>query len=79
MIRNFKENDIVRHFKGNYYIVRGIAINTETEETVVIYQALHGSCKTYVTDYKTFSDKVDKIEHPYSTQAYVFDIQGEIK
>lgn len=31
-----------RHYKGNDYLVFGVARHTETEEPLVIYQALYG-------------------------------------
>ncbi len=31
-----------RHYKGNDYLVLGVARHTETEEPLVIYQALYG-------------------------------------
>ncbi|MBB1522916.1 MAG: DUF1653 domain-containing protein [Clostridiales bacterium] len=33
--------NIYRHYKGNYYYVEDIAINSETEEIMVIYFSLY--------------------------------------
>ena len=35
-----EKNSIYRHFKGNLYQVVQTAINTETNETMVIYRSL---------------------------------------
>ncbi len=37
-----------RHFKGNEYEVIGIARHSETEEPMVVYRALYGSCGLWV-------------------------------
>ena len=33
-------NGIYRHFKGNYYIVEDIALDSETLEKVVVYRKI---------------------------------------
>ncbi len=32
---------IYRHFKGNYYFVENIALDSETKERMVVYRALY--------------------------------------
>ena len=36
------EGTIVRHFKGNKYLVLGFATHSETREDLVIYKELYG-------------------------------------
>lgn len=36
-----KIGKIYRHFKGNYYFVEDIALDSETQERIVIYKALY--------------------------------------
>lgn len=37
-----------RHYKGKKYRVLGLGLHSETLEPMVIYQALYGSCETWV-------------------------------
>ncbi len=37
-----------RHYKGNEYIVLAIANHSETEEEMVVYQALYGEQRVWV-------------------------------
>ena len=39
------ENRIYRHFKGNNYKVLCVAMHTEVQEKMVVYQALYGDYK----------------------------------
>ena len=41
-MQELKVNGIYRHFKGDYYIVEGIGIHSETKEEYVIYRGLYG-------------------------------------
>lgn len=38
--RDFQPGDTVLHFKGGFYKIIAIGINTETEEKMVVYQSL---------------------------------------
>ena len=41
-------NGIYKHFKGDYYLVEGIVIHSETKEEMVLYKSLYEDCKSYV-------------------------------
>jgi hypothetical protein len=48
-----------RHYKGNTYQVIGVAKHSETEEDLVVYQALYGECELWVRPLKMFHEKVE--------------------
>ena len=39
---------VYKHYKGNEYLVLGIANHSETLEKMVVYQALYGEYKIWV-------------------------------
>ena len=49
-----------RHFKGNEYMVLGIASHSETLEPMVIYQALYGAHDLWVRPAAMWNETVDK-------------------
>jgi hypothetical protein len=72
--RTFKPGDIVRHFKGGFYIILVIAINTETKEKEMIYQSLNleknGDKNIWARPYDMFIGEVDTVKYPDVNQKY---------
>ena len=68
-----------RHFKGNDYVVEGIACDTETLELNVIYRSLYGHPQ-FGTDVlwsrslEAFASEVDHEKYPEVTQRYRFEL-----
>jgi hypothetical protein len=50
---------IYKHYKGNLYKVMATARHSETEEWMVVYQALYGERGMWVRPYKMFVEKVE--------------------
>jgi hypothetical protein len=49
---------IYRHYKGQHYRVLGVARHSETEEELVVYQALYGQFGLWVRPAAMFAEQV---------------------
>lgn len=67
--RDFQPGDTVLHFKGGFYKIIAIGINTETEEKMVVYQSLKDK-RVWIRPYEMFISKVDREKYPNAYQPY---------
>lgn len=67
--RDFQPGDTVQHFKGGFYKIVTIGINTETEEKMVVYQSLKDK-RVWIRPYEMFISKVDREKYPNTCQPY---------
>lgn len=51
---------VYRHFKGNKYLVEGLAYNSENKELMVVYKELYGEGKMWVRPVKEFIEEIDR-------------------
>lgn len=73
LISNSK-GKIVRHFKGDYYLIKDIATHTEDDEQLVIYIALYGDCNVYARPIDMFIEKVPEGKTNPTGQEYRFEL-----
>lgn len=74
-MREIKINGIYKHFKGKYCLVEGIAIDSESEEQMVVYKELCGNVQLWVRPLKMFLSEVDHEKYPDVKQKYRFELQ----
>lgn len=75
-MNELKINGIYKHFKGNYYLVIDVVINSETNEEMVLYKSLYGECLSYVRPKDMFLSEVDHKKYPKVKQKYRFELQN---
>ena len=71
------EPGLYRHFKGNLYKVLLLATHTETEEEMVVYQAMYGEGKLWVRPLELFASEVDKEKYPDCQQTFKYERIGQ--
>lgn len=73
-MRKIEVNRVYKHFKGDLYLVEGIAIHSETGEKCVVYRGLYGENDLWVRPYDLFNSKVDHKKYPDVKQVYRFEL-----
>lgn len=84
-MREFKPNDIIRHFKREtvdptsmmyLYRIVGVATHSESKDKYMVYQGLYGDCEMYIRPYEMFMSEVDHEKYPDIKQKYRFELNS---
>ncbi len=74
-MRELMIHRVYRHFKGDYYLVEGIARSSETDEELVLYRKLYDDGSLWARPKDLFLSEVDREKYPDATQRYRFELQ----
>ena len=66
---------VYRHFKGDYYLVEGLAHDSESGVPCVINRKLYGDGGLWVRPLEMFLSRVDREKYPEVRQEYRFQLQ----
>jgi len=77
-----KIGKIYRHFKGNYYFIQDIALDSETHERLVVYRPIYdrNDSQIWVRREKMFLEEIDQTRKDNITgQKYRFEMVEELE
>ena len=77
-----KIGKVYRHFKGNYYFIENVGLDSETMERVVIYKALYDreDSQIFVRREEMFLEEIDETRKDNITgQKHRFELVEEME
>ena len=79
-MENVEIGRVYRHFKGNYYFVENIVLDSENKERMVVYKALYKreDSQTWVRPEKMFLEEIPERKDNITGQKHRFELAEEI-
>ena len=77
-----KIGKIYRHFKGNYYFIQDVALDSETKERIVVYRPIYdrNDSQIWVRREKMFLEEIDQTRKDNITgQKYRFELVEDLE
>ena len=68
-----RPGEFYRHFKNRLYQIIAVASDAETEQQVVVYQALYGDYRVWVRPLENFLSRTDREKYPEASQQWRFE------
>lgn len=70
---------VYRHYKGNHYMLIGIAQHSETLEEMVVYRKLYGDGGLWVRPLRMWSETVVTPDGPVARFTYIAEKEEDIR
>ena len=68
---------VVKHFKGDLYLVLMVAEHCDTGQLFVVYKALYDDCKVYIRPLEEFMSKHPKFDVSRFEITQINSVKGE--
>lgn len=81
-MKEVKIGKIYRHFKGNYYFIQDVALDSETKERIVVYRPIYdrNDSQIWVRRESMFLEKIDETRKDNITgQKYRFELVEDLE
>jgi hypothetical protein len=76
-----KIGKVYRHFKGNYYFVENVALDSEKKERMVVYKAIYDrpDSQIWVRPEKMFLEEIPERPDNITGQKHRFELVNDIE
>ncbi len=76
-----KIGKVYRHFKGNYYFVENVALDSENTERMVVYKAIYDrpDSQIWVRPEKMFLEEIPERPDNITGQKHRFELVNDIE